>query len=310
VAQRFAWLHALHPELAASGGAAPELTAALLAMADLGAELEGGGGEARLVTYQMAARRVPMEADLRDRLFEAPMIAGSEVAEAAAAGAAAAALDDSWSEAYQFFRARLSGRYPFDPASDEDALLEDVDAFFNPSGGLVAPFLEPGDNEDAMSASARSALARTRAISRALFDRGELGVDFELQPELPDKPAEAPPVVEYVLNLLGQTNIYQMGAPPIIRCRWPDRSGALLKVQTRDGTLQLSTDGDWAVFRLFRRAEVQRRASREYILAWPMRAPAGYTIRARYLLTTQADPGLVQDPASFLALRLPARLSR
>ena len=238
------------------------------------------------------------------------MVAGGAAANAAAAQAAAAALNDQWGDAYRFFHDKLEGRYPFDPASDEDALLDDVDAFFNPSGGLAAPFLEPRDDEDAMSAAARSALARTRAIAHALYDGGDLGVDFELQPDLPERSDDAPPVVSYDLDLLGQTSLYQMGTPPTVACRWPGRSGARLRVETRDDRLDLSADGDWAVVRLLDRAEVRRRASREYTLAWPFRAPAGYTVRARYLLTTRADPGLIQDPSSFFALRLPARLSR
>lgn len=307
--QQFNWLHTLAPQLAASGGAAPELTGAVMALGNLGADLASGGGAERVPTYQQAVRMVQMEPSLRGRLFETPMITGGTAVENAAAAAAAADLNGSWGEAFRFYNERLSTRYPFDASSSQDALLEDIDAFFNPSSGLVAPFLGL-DDEAPLSRTARSALARAQAVSRSLFAPGSLGFSIELEPDTPVKSDAAPPVAEYRLTLLGTSSQYDMGAirTPLV-AQWPGRTGAELEVQTRDGTLNLREEGDWALIRLLSKAEVQRRTSREYDLAWPLRTGT-YTIRARYLLTTQAAAGLVQNPASFFDLQLPARLSR
>jgi type VI secretion system protein ImpL len=314
LAQRFEWLHALAPQHAASGGAAPELTTVFQSMADLGAELEGGGPGQGLPAYEAAVRRLRMDPAVRDRLFEMPATRGGEVAAAAAAGAAAAAaaadLDSRWADAYRFFRDNLAGRYPFDRTSSEDARLDDVETFFHPQSGLVAPFLE-GAAAGTFNGPANSALARAGAIGAALFAGGSMGLAFDFQPDQPTNTG-GPPVSEYSLTMLGQTRVYDMGAlRPSLAVEWPGRSGAELVVLTRSGELRLAVEGDWAVMRMLDRATVRPvpNASREYDVSWPLQGN-GFVVRAEYLLTTQAAAELVRSPGSFFSLRLPPRLSR
>jgi len=312
--RRFAWLHALAPQHAPSGGAAPELTTVFQAMADLGAELESGGPGAGVPGYEAAVRRLRMDTAIRDRLFEMPGSRGGQVAAAAAAGAAAAAaaadLDGRWAEAYRFFRDNLAGRYPFNRTSAEDARLDDVEAFFHPQSGLIAPFLE-GAAAGAFNGPANGAVARAGAIGSALFAAGPLGMTFAFEPDQPTNTG-GPPVSEYSLTILGQRSVYDMGAlRPTLTVNWPGRSGAELVVLTRSDELRVAVEGDWALMRMLDRATVRPvlNASREYDVSWPLQG-AGYVVRAEYLLTTTASADLVRAPGSFFALRLPPRLSR
>ena len=339
--RRFQWLHALEATQAQSGGAASELYQAFEGMREVSSALEEmAGDDAKAAEFAASVlsengglmadeqRRVRsalrgFDPEVRGNLFDAPIVqAWSSVL-----GVAQGYLNSRWrSVVYEPFQARFQGQYPFDPTSSLDAPIADVEAFFNPESGAVAAFVEtelaPYLGRDLsprrwegrgirLSPGAQQAVERSRSIGRDLFSNGAMRVDFEVQPEVPERSPDAPPVDQVTINIHGTEDVYGLGSyRPWTPVSWPGPSGALVSVSTQQRDLPPKTfDGSWALFRMLEAARVTRQSQAAYELRWTFEEPNRWRITALYNLRTRSASNPFNDPRSFFSFRPPASLN-
>lgn len=340
LSQRFAGLHALKAGEAVSGGAAPELYAVLEALGQVGGALGGavadpgqaaefaagvlqqGGGELDR-TLAAVRRGLRIDTPVRQTLFEQPV----RVAWGAILAMAQRHLNERWrAEVHAPFQATLAGHYPLEAGAGQDAPLAEFERFFRPRDGVVAAFeaeaLGPFLTRDgsprswegraiALSPSARNALARAREIGEGLFAGGSLRLEFELQPDVPEREGGAPPPQQVYASFHGTDDVYRMGSyRPWTSFAWPGRPGALLAVTTQQGELPpRQFSGDWAWFRLLQGATVRRASSTEYEVRWPFRQQAdAWSLTVRYALRPRSSAAPFSDPRAFFAFAPPASL--
>ena len=343
VDRRFVWLHEMNPGQAVAGGAdaAPELHEALGALTNIADALSGIGGdedalalaaeilgqnggsfESELRTIQRATRGFPDRAVARN-FFEMPVAA----AWGAVVASAQRALSVRWREqVVQPFQQTLAGRYPF-AESDDDALVLDVDRFFNPQSGVLARFTDEqlraflsADERQAAAWNGRGlemsavqqALAQAARIREGLFNSGGvMRLAFEMRPELPERSENAPPVAQVHIDLHGQRDTYTMGSPMWRSFVWPEGTPrAMLSVSTQQGQLPAKTfSGDWAMFRLLQNANVQQRTSSLYEVRWPFEQVGQYTVTVLYELKAQRGINPFQNPAAFFRFTPPGSIN-
>ncbi|MEL1266387.1 type VI secretion system membrane subunit TssM [Pseudoxanthomonas putridarboris] len=182
-------------------------------------------------------------------------------------------LEKRWDhEVYGFYRERLAGRYPLNPASSQNVALEDFEAFFGPQGRLqefygkyLKLFFE--DNYQALYSESRGEylvnpqvqqqLKAAQQIREAFFDnRGALALQFNVEPL-----ALSADQLNSVLNVDGQLVSYGHGSHTPIGLIWPNtlREGVESKVtlvNTGGNTRALRFQGPWAWFRLLSQAQL------------------------------------------------------
>ncbi|WP_373226487.1 type VI secretion system membrane subunit TssM [Enterobacter cloacae complex sp. ESBL7] len=179
---------------------------------------------------------------------------------------AMSSLNQSWDEQVLTpFNTALADRYPFNPASDQDASLSEVTRFFAPGGTLdsfyqaqLKPLLDSGILKQAADNGNLQALMRQMAqaqlIRDALFNaRGQPEVSFVVEPvELTANKRRS------VLNLDGQLVEYSHGMRQKVPLLWPNaalRDGAesratLIPDDAARSPRSLGFTGPWAMFRL------------------------------------------------------------
>ncbi|EMT5437445.1 type VI secretion system membrane subunit TssM [Stenotrophomonas maltophilia] len=182
-------------------------------------------------------------------------------------------LERRWEEdVHGFYRQRLAGRYPLEPASTQNIDLDDFEAFFGPKGrlqGFQDSYLTPllSRNSAALAtASAGEALItpelgpqieQAQRIRQAFFnERGGLGVQFNVQPL-----ALSATHLNSVLNVDGQLISYAHGPRTVTGLIWPNalRDGVesrLTLVGPAGQTRVMRHQGPWALFRLLSQAQL------------------------------------------------------
>lgn len=182
-------------------------------------------------------------------------------------------LEKRWEEdVHSFYRQRLAGRYPLEPASAQNIDLVDFEAFFGPKGRLqvfqdsyLTPLLSR-DSAALVTASAGEALItpelgpqieHAQRIRQAFFnERGGLGVQFNVQPL-----ALSATHLNSVLNVDGQLISYAHGPRTVTGLIWPNalREGVesrLTLVGPAGQTRVMRYQGPWAWFRLLSQAQL------------------------------------------------------
>lgn len=168
------------------------------------------------------------------------------------------------------FNSQLAGRYPFDPSSNKDVPLSEMERFFAPNGTLdsfyqvnLKPMVESGLMEGEFSSPIQAELVkqldRAARIRQIFFSQqGNLEVQFALEPiELTANKRRS------VLNLDGQLLEYAHGRRTKIPLVWPNtmRDGAESKITLVPAARERSPRsegfvGPWAMFRLMDKGEL------------------------------------------------------
>jgi len=176
-------------------------------------------------------------------------------------------LEKRWdSDVYSFYSERLASRYPFNPASNTDASLEDFEAFFGPQGRLqqfndqyLKLFLK--DNLDALYSESRGGylvradvMTQLQAADRirdAFFNnRGALNVQFIVEPL-----GLTPNRRSSVLDVDGQLIPYNHGPSNPVGLIWPNTLGdaaqsKVTMVNLGGNSQGVAYHGPWSLFRL------------------------------------------------------------
>ncbi|HCE7029514.1 type VI secretion system membrane subunit TssM [Pseudomonas aeruginosa] len=182
-------------------------------------------------------------------------------------------LERRWdTDVYRFYRERLANRYPFNPASRDEASLEDFRAFFGPQGRLqqfrdkyLNIFLE--ENLEALyserlggylvRADVLTQLESADRIRDAFFNsRGLLGVQFYVEPLglAPNKRSSS-------LSVEGQLVTYNHGPTTSTALIWPNtlapsNESRMTLVNAGGSSSGLVYRGPWSLYRLLSQARL------------------------------------------------------
>ncbi|MCX9156596.1 type VI secretion system membrane subunit TssM [Niveibacterium sp. 24ML] len=171
----------------------------------------------------------------------------------------------------QFCQQAIEGRYPFVKGSARDVTREDFARLFSP-GGLMDDFFQKNlanfvdtstrpwsfkkVQEQSLGGSGSLVQFQRAATIRDVFFRsgGSIRLDF--------KPIEMDPALtQFTLDVDGQLVRYAHGPQVLQSIQWPGAKGGLTaRVQVAPagptGNSGFSTEGPWALFRLFDKAKV------------------------------------------------------
>ncbi|GAA5182314.1 type VI secretion system membrane subunit TssM [Niveibacterium umoris] len=171
----------------------------------------------------------------------------------------------------QFCQQAIDGRYPFVKGSNRDVTREDFARLFSP-GGLMDDFFQKNlaqfvdtstrpwsfkkVQEQSLGGSGNLVQFQRAATIRDVFFRsgGSIRLDF--------KPTDMDPsITQFTLDVDGQLVKYAHGPQMLQSIQWPGTKGGLsARVQVApaaaSGNSGFSTEGPWALFRLFDKAKV------------------------------------------------------
>lgn len=210
----------------------------------------------------------------------------------------------------------IEGRYPFNKRSQREITLDDMTAYFAPGGTLDQYFndvvidhidtsrrpwrwnysqgISLGFSDDVLrhlelGRSIRDTFYRTGANSPA--------VSFEIKPVRMDKS-----ILRMSLSIDGEQMGYAHGPVTGRRFVWPGanrasgkRGIARLVVVTLEGQESITEQGEWALFRLFDRADVKRLDAERYELT--------FQLKGRYRVSMEVKAGSVYNPFQLAELR-------
>ena len=190
-------------------------------------------------------------------------------------------LEVRWyNEVYQEYQQSLASRYPFNPASNKQASIDDFQNFFGPQGTLnrfyndqMKMFLE--ENFDALNQFSKGdanlvrnevlqSLKQAQQIQKAFFNpKGNLDVEFSLEAL-----QMSPNKLRSVMNIDGQFVEYTHGPQRSIDLVWPNtlRESAVSKLtlvpsESNSSPRSIMYEGPWAFFRLLDSARVSGSSS-------------------------------------------------
>ncbi|WP_057385095.1 type VI secretion system membrane subunit TssM [Pseudomonas aeruginosa] len=175
-------------------------------------------------------------------------------------------------DVFRYYNERLAPRYPFNPASKQDASLDDFAAFFGPQGRLqqfqdkyLKPFLD--DNLEALYSERRGGylireevLTQLEAVDRirdAFFNtRGALGVQFVVEPL-----GLTPTRRSSSLSIEGQLINYSHGPTLSTSLIWPNtlansNESRVTLINGSGNSSSLVFRGSWSMFRLLSQARL------------------------------------------------------
>lgn len=228
-------------------------------------------------------------------------------------------LERRWdNDVHRFYRERLADRYPFAPASREEASLEDFTAFFGPQGRLqqfreqyLDLFLE--DNLEALyserlggylvRADVHDRLQSADRIRDAFFNgRGLLGVQFYIEPL-----GLAPTKRSSSLSVEGQLVSYNHGPSTSTALIWPNtlapnNESRMTLVNAGGSSSGLVYRGPWSLYRLLSQARLNGTTSTSVDISFS--APDG---GMRYRISTEKANNPFTQPL-FKGFALPRAL--
>lgn len=158
---------------------------------------------------------------------------------------------------------RVLRLYPFASTSGVEASWEDVDAFFNPTGGSAKAFFERAEGFGAMNAAYTSFKNRVARIAATLYPTSTTTPNFRIQVNFDG----SDPIV---LNVDGRSATFSTTQRAANTITW-DATRAervSLVVQTPGRPQPLEFNGTWAIFRLFRQADWQPAGPGQARVSW------------------------------------------
>jgi type VI secretion system protein ImpL len=201
------------------------------------------------------------------------IVDGGRAALTGTAQATAAATFASSTGPGQFCKSVVTGRYPFDPASANDAPLDDFARLFAPGGLLdaffqtqIRPYVEMGGAvwrpqavggvAPPVDAASVARFQRAAAIRDAFFPNG--GTEPQLHFTL--APLSLAGGTSQAVVTLGSATIANAGhEAPATGLAWPGTDGittAGIAFEPQAEQARFAADGSWALFRLLGRAQV------------------------------------------------------
>lgn len=222
---------------------------------------------------------------LRVALFEQPLLMSWKII----VDQAQEELNNQWNDVvFRGFSSRLQNNYPFN-AQGSDASVMDFAAYFEPESGVLwafvnehlTPFMTSNfqsgrkweEEGIRFSSDFLRMLRQAERIRDSFFPNNNFELSFHIRPpKLPIRRGTNPPVPERVMLQIGsQEYDWDMGLTDGYDFKWPDPStypGARLEVNSNAGMLSpIREDGEWAWFRLLRRATVTNMGT-NFQLAW------------------------------------------
>jgi len=171
----------------------------------------------------------------------------------------------------EFCRQATDGRYPFSRGSTRDVTREDFARLFAPGGLLddffqknLAPFVDTSTRpwsfkkvqEQSLGGPGNLAQFQRAATIRDVFFRGGGSVRLDFKPIDMD-----PTITQFTLDVDGQLVKYAHGPQVPQSIQWPGSKGGLsARIQITppapSGASGITTEGAWALFRLFDKARV------------------------------------------------------
>lgn len=203
--------------------------------------------------------------------------------------------------------AMIANRYPFNKASNREATIGDVSAYFGPNGIVETYFNDvmidyvdttrrpwQWNSTNGISLGFADEVLNQLEIGRVIRDtfyrngQTDPNVNFELKPLKMDKS-----ILRMSLLINGQQMTYAHGPQRGKRFHWPaedsaERGLARLVIVTADGQESITEQGDWALFRLFDEADIKRLDSERYIL--------NFTLNNVYSVSLELRAGSVYNP--------------
>ncbi len=214
--------------------------------------------------------------------------------------------------------AGLTSKYPFNTASQNDATLEEIGAFFRPADGRIASFagtnlrnylerhgnqwVRKPDSRVQVSEAFLRFLNRATALSDALYKNGAR--DPSLTYSMKSLAAEG--MKSVTLSLDGQVLKAGGAGGESKDFTWPGTSVRAAKLSGSLGGPELgfiTYDGLWAAFRFFGDADRFQASGSGYTLQWvprqgqagqPMRLDSGKALALPFLLDLQGAPPIFQ----------------
>lgn len=218
-------------------------------------------------------------------------------------------MERRWqNDVVQQCQAMIADRYPFNKASSREATLDDVSAYFGPSGIIETYFNDvmidyvdttrrpwQWNSTNGISLGFSDEVLTQLEVGRVIRDtfyrngQPNPNVNFELKPINMDKS-----ILRMSLLINGQQMTYAHGPQRGKRFHWPSVDGnterglARLVIVTSDGQESITEQGDWALFRLFDRARIRQVDSERYVL--------DFTLNNVYSVTMELRAGSVYNP--------------
>ena len=225
------------------------------------------------------------------------------------------------------FDERIRGRFPF-ASSGPDVAIEDVAEFFRPSDGILWGFVNTHlstyltkyrgtwrerrwlDVGPGFSKAFLHTLTRASQITKGLFRRGtdEPGLTFYLYP------IPTAGLSEVLLETNGQIYRYRNEPQEWRKFRWPgntERSGArvIAVSNRRNARGEISADGVWGLFHVFRKAKMTRERGAEYLTTWELDSVNGKPLEVRFRIKADRHNNLLR-PGLLTGLDMPKLFDR
>ena len=244
-------------------------------------------------------------------------------------------LNDQWSQSVIAPYRQLSGYYPFDGSSQQDAPLSEVAEIFSDNGALwsfvdknLRPFVDEANQWDAirwegegleLAPATKTALLQARLVRGSLFRGSDAGMKVDVRMDLPYRPESGKSFDKICMVIGGQMKCMELEdkKPATLSFDWPGEGGASLRlVQEHGKTLGLfgsssdevveekSFDGGWGLFRLVATAAKVPSSSRaDYRCKWTFKDGTAVTC------TMRTDKGFNNPLARSFSLNLPDKLN-
>ena len=225
------------------------------------------------------------------------------------------------------FDERIRGRFPF-ASSGPDVAIEDVAEFFRPGDGILWGFVNTHlstyltkyrgtwrerrwlDVGPGFSKAFLHTLTRANQITKGLFRRGkdEPGLTFYLYP------IPTAGLSEVLLETNGQIYRYRNEPQEWRKFRWPgntERSGArvIAVSNRRNARGEISADGVWGLFHVFRKAKMTRERGAEYLTTWELDSVNGQPLEVRFRIKADRHNNLLR-PGLLTGLDMPKLFDR
>ena len=215
------------------------------------------------------------------------------------------------------FISHLGSRYPFAPKKKDEALMQEVVAFFAPGEGKVWTHFDanlkgslvrkgsgfqpaPGKN---IPAGVVTFFNRARRVTEALFPLGskQPRLRFQVRPQMSvQDPGASYQVSEIILEVEGKSKTYRNGPPEQWNMVWTGKNErSMLLVRGAGGLYEkIAFTGAWGLRRLVKRGSVRKRGS-WYRVEWRLKG-------GKLRIPMDFRPERTYDPL-FTSMRLPCR---
>lgn len=215
---------------------------------------------------------------------------------------------------------QLMAKYPFNPAGEVSASIDEVSALLQPGSGALWSFVEndlgnyvarqgpqfaekPGGSVR-ISPNFLAFLNRAAEFSTTLYstEGAPPGLNFTLRPLLSDE------VTSVEVNIDGQVARFSRRSTGSKRLSWKATEGreASLKGEILGREHEFAFQGTWAIFKLFQQAEWSS-GDGSYVVEWPI--PDQPSVRAKFVVNLAGAKPILQ-PGYFSGVSCSGRITR